>query len=49
MMSINDLLEEYQECEEARERAEEEAISCEIRMEEIKAELEELGHTIERY
>jgi len=45
MSQIDALLSEFEEVKEERENAEEEAMSCQNRLDEIKKELEELGYT----
>ena len=43
MSEIDALIQEFAECKEDRERAEEEAMTCQSRMDEIKTELTGLG------
>lgn len=47
MKELNDLLQEFTEVKDERERAEEESMSCQNRLDEIKKELEGLGYTKE--
>ena len=43
MSELDILVQEFNECKEERDRAEEEAMSCQSRMDEIREELTSLG------
>jgi len=47
MSEIDALLQEFADVKEERERAEEEAMGCQCRLDEIKQELVDMGYTEE--